>query len=206
MDHRNNENEMEKLSQMLSKIRNLYYKKKDQLEDLQSEIEELRDVLNYLNTLITSKSFHSADEIYLESQVKRDDTSLEEKYFDKDIPKERVEGTNIKRKIFSKNDEKEGDLLCILNFFDLNRVEIKFTDPINRSMKETSDEFLHIFIKGALVEIKETNPNLSLKYEYYKNSDVIERIIITQLSSIKDYDLITSKIRELLVEEISSDN
>ena len=46
---------------------------------------------------------------------------------------------------------------------------------------------------------------MSLKYDYYKKSDLIESIHIANLTSINDYDIITSKIRELLAEEISSD-
>ena len=206
MDLRENENEIEKLSQVLSKVQNLYYKKKDQVEELQSEISELKDVLNFINSLISNKSFHSADEIYSRSLIKTDNASIEEQYFVEDIPKERIKGTTIKRKIFSKNNEKEENLLCILNFYDLDRVEIKFIDPEHRLIKETSEDFIRIFIKEALIKIKETNPKMSLEYHYYKNSDLIDRIIITKLSSIIEFDLITAKIRELLAEEISSDN
>lgn len=201
-----NENEIERLSQILSKIQNLYYKKKDQLEELQTEISELKDVLNFLNSFISNKSFQSADEIYSKSLMKIDEEPIEENYFIEDIPKDKVEGTNIKRKIFSKDKENEEGLLGILNLFDLNRVEIKFLAPEERSIKETSEDFIRIFIKGALIKIKETNPNMSLKYNYYKNTDLIEYINITNISSIKEYDLITTKIRELLAKELSSNN
>jgi len=205
MDLEDNGKDIESLSHILSKIQNLYYKKKDQLEELQVEIGELRDVLNFLNSLITSKSFQSADEFYSKSLVKSDDASIEENYFVEDIPKDKVEGTNIKRKIFSNDKKSEENLLCILNFFDLNRIEIKFLDPDKTSIKETSEDFIRLFIRGALFKIKEKNPELSLKYDYYKKSDLIESIHITNLTSINDYDIITSKIRELLAEEISSD-
>ncbi|KKN18453.1 hypothetical protein LCGC14_0955620 [marine sediment metagenome] len=87
-----------------------------------------------------------------------------------------------------------------------NYHKIQFIDPEHRLIKETSEDFLRIFIKEALIKIKETNPNMSLEYHYYKNSDLIDRINITKLSSIIEFDLITAKIRELLAEEISSDN
>lgn len=193
-----NENEIEGLSQILSKIQNLYYKKKNQLEELQTEISELKDVRNFLNSLISNKSFQSADEIYSKSLMKKEDDAIEENYFVEDLPKDKVEGTNIKRKIFSKDKENEEGLLCILNFFDLNHVEIKFLAPEKRSIKETSDDFIRIIIRGALIKIKETNPNMSLNYDYYKNTDLIESINITNISSINEYDLITAKIRELL--------
>jgi hypothetical protein len=197
-----NENEIEGLSQILSKIQNLYYKKKNQLEEIQMEISELKDVLNFLNSLISNKSFQSADEIYSKSLMKKDENAIEENYFVEDLPKEKVEGTNIKRKIFSNDKENEEGLLCILNFFDLNHVEIKFIAPEERSIKETSEDFIRIIIRGALIKIKETNPNMSLNYDYYKNTDLIESINITNISSINEYDLITAKIRELLAIDI----
>ncbi|MFX0038913.1 MAG: hypothetical protein ACFFCY_10195 [Promethearchaeota archaeon] len=204
MDPKDTETEIEKLSRMLSKIQNLYYKKKEELEDLKLEINELRDVLNLLNSLISGKSFHSADEIYSNALIKKVDTENEEDYFVEQISKEKVEGTNIKRKIFSKSKGKDEELLCVLNFYDFNRVQIKFIDPEKRSIKETSEDFIHIFLKGALIKIKEDNPNLSIDYSYFKKSEFIENMNINGLKSIKDYDIITSKMRELLAKELSS--
>ena len=75
------EKEIEKLSNMLSKIQNLYYKKKEDLEELKSEIDELRDVLNVMNSLVSGKSFHSADEIYSKALAKKTDKQTEDEYF-----------------------------------------------------------------------------------------------------------------------------
>lgn len=201
MDLEDKDSEIEKLSQMLSKIQNLYYKKKEQLQELQLEISELREVLNHLNSFISNKSFQSADEIYSKSIKK---APVEERYFVEEVPKERVKGTNIKRKIFSKDKGKESKLLCILNFIDFNTIEIKFIDPPERAIKETSEGFVRIFLKGALVKIKDTSPKLSVNYDYFKDSDLIEKIKISNLNSINEYDLVTSKMRELLAQEISS--
>ena len=205
MDHKKEETDIQKLSSMLSKIQDLYYKKKEQLEELQLEISELRDIINYLNSLISNKSFYSADEIYTKTLNKRKELS-EDDYFIEEIPREKVKDTNIKRKIFSKEGEKETNLLCILNFYDFNEVEIKFIEPETRFIKESSEDFVRIFLKGALIKIKESNPNLSVSYGYFKNSDMIESMNISNLNSIKEYDLITSKIRELLATEISANN
>ena len=204
MDPKDTENEIEKLSYMLSKIQTIYYKKKEQLDELKSEISELREVLNFLNSLISGKSFHSADEIYSKTLIKKADKSNEEEYFVEQISKEKVEGTNIKRKIFSKSKGEDEELLSILNFYDFNRVEIKLFAPEKRSIKETSEDFIRIFLKGALIKIKEDNPNLSLKYGYFKKTEFIENITITELRSIQEYDIITSKMRELLAKEINS--
>ncbi len=46
MDLGDNETEIEKLSQILSKIQNLYNKKNEQLEELQNEITELKEKLH----------------------------------------------------------------------------------------------------------------------------------------------------------------
>ena len=140
-----------------------YSWEKEQLEDLQKEISELRDVLNLLNSVISSKSFHSADEIYSKLLIKKPTEPNEEEYFVEEIPKEKVEGTNIKRKIFSKSKGKEEELLCILNFYDFNRIEIKFIDPEKRSIQETSEDFIRIFLKGGLIKIKEIK-GLDIKF------------------------------------------
>lgn len=203
LDPKDTETEIERLSTMLSKIQNIYYKKKEELENLKLEIDELRDVLNLLNSLISNKSFHSADELYSKVLIEKADKSTEEEYFIEEIPKEKVEGTNIKRKIFSKSKSKDEELLCILNFYDFNRIEIKFIDPEKRSIKETSEDFIRVFLKGALVKIKEKNPNLSLDYTYFKKTEFIENMTIKGLKSIEDYDMITSKMRELLAKEIN---
>lgn len=199
MDSNNKENETEKLTRILSVVQNLYYKKKEQLEDLELEISDLQSVLNQINALISNKSFSSADELYSKFQ------SLENKpiddYFKEEISEETFKGTNIKRKIFSNQNQKEEDLLCVLNLYDFKRVEIKFIDPENRAIQETSERFINVFLKGALIRIKENNPNLSISYRF-KNIDKIEYITISNLSSIEDYDLITEKIRELLAREM----
>ena len=204
MDRKEEETDIQKLSLMLSKIQNLYYKKKEQLEELQIEISELRDILSYLNSLISNKSFHSADEIYAKALAKSGEELETDDYFIEEIPKEKVQGTNIKRKIFSKEGTKETKLLCVLNFYNLNEVEIKFIEPKTRSIRESSEDFVRIFLKEALIKIKESNPSLSVSYSFLKDSDIIESMNISNLNSIKEYDLITSKIRELLTTEISS--
>ena len=203
MDPQDTEKEIEKLSRMLSKIQNLYYKKKENLEELKLEIDELRDVLNVLNSLVSGKSFHSADEIYSNTMIKKTDLHTDDEYFVEEVSKEKVEGTNIKRKIFSKNKDNEEELLCVLNFYDFNRVEIKFIDPEKRKITEISEDFIQTFLKGALISIKENNPKLTIDYDYFRKTGFIEKMSIKGLKSIKDYDIITSKMRELLAKEIS---
>ena len=196
MDSKDAENETEKLTKVLSIVQNLYYKKEEQLEDLKIEISELHTVLDYINSLISKQSFSSADEIY-SKLLNREEKSIDD-YFKKDISQEDFDGTNIKRKIFSSQNENEENLLCVLNLYDFKRAEIKFIDPEKREIQETSENFINIFLKGALIKIKENNPNLSINYTFFKNSDKVEYIHISNLSSIEDYDLITDKIRELL--------
>lgn len=190
MDFTDDDKETEKLTKVLSLLQNIYVKKQEQLEDLQLEIKEIHEILNHLNSIISNQSFTSADEIYAKL--------LSEEYFKEGISEEKFKGTNIKRKIFSA-DEK--DLLCVLNFYDFKRLEIKFIDPEIRDIKETSEDFINLFLKGALIKIKERYPNLSVNYNFYKNTDKIEYIHISNLNSIEDYDLITEKIRKLLASE-----
>ena len=115
-----------------------------------------------------------------------------------------MKDTHIKRKIVIESGEKQGKLLCVLNFNDYNKVEIKFIEPEIIAIKESSEDFIKIFLREGLIKIKENNPDLKLNYFYYKKSDIIEKIEISNLKSIEDFDLITKKIRELLDNEIYS--
>jgi len=199
MESNKEENETEKLSRILSIVQNLYYKKKEQLDDLKSEISDLQNILTDINSLVSNQSFSSADELYSKSQTP-EEKPIDE-YFNEEISEETFKGTNIKRKIFSGQSQEEENLTCVLNLYDFKKVEIKFIDPEKRGIQETSVNFINIFLKGALIKIKENNPNLSISYRF-KKTDKIEYITISNLSSIEDYDLITAKIRELLACEI----
>ena len=196
MDDNEKNISLEKLSKILSVIQNIYYKKNEQIEELQQEIADLKDVLNSLNLLISNQSFHSADELYQEAKNKLEKSDLPiEEYFQEEISNVNAKGTKIKSKIFSEDD----NLLCILNFIDSNMIDIKFIDPEVRNIKETSEDFIGIFLREALLPIKDKNPELELNYKYYKNSNIIENIEILNIKSIKDFDLIIAKLRELLL-------
>ena len=187
-----NKKDTKSLTELLSKLQTLYHQKKEQLEVLHQEIEELRSILASLNTLISTKSFLSADQLYSEKKKASDD------YFKEDISQEEFKGTNVKRKIFSEDKNEEEHLICVLNFYDYKKVNIKFIDPEIRAIDETSENFMNIFLRGALIKIKEGTPDLNISYDFYRDTKLIEFININNLTSIKDYDLITEKIRELL--------
>ncbi len=189
--------DIEKLTKILSKVQMLYYRKKEQLEELKDEINDLKKVLDLLNSLISEKSFTSADDLYFQS------LSDPEKFFTEKIAKEKVQGTQIKRKIFASDDNSNENLLSILEFNDMSNVFIKFIDPKMLGIKETSEQFIAIFLKEALVRIIEENPNLDVKYNFCKDSDIIESIEIKNLRNIKEFDLITAKVRELVLKSIS---
>lgn len=196
MDDNEKKISLEKLSEILSTIQNIYYKKNEQIEELQQEIADLKDVLNYLNSIISDQSFHSADELYQEAKNKLENSDLPiEEYFQEEISEDNAKGTKIKSKIFSEED----NLLCILNFNDSNMIDIKFIEPEVRNIKETSEDFIGIFLREALLPIKDKNPELELNYRYYKDSNIIENIEILNIKSIKDFDLIVAKLRELLL-------
>lgn len=200
MNSSEKDSEIEKLTKILSTIQNLYYKKKEQIEELQLEISELKNVLNYISPMVSNRSFQSADKIYNKALDKIKNVSIDES-FKEEIQEEKFKGTKIKRKIFSEDNQ---ELLCVLNFIDFNLVTIKFINPDQKSIKETSVDFIEIFLRGALIKIKEKNPDMKLSYKYFKNTNIIEKIEISNLKSINEYDLITSKIRQLLSREISS--
>ena len=193
MEHQKNNKEIEKLVQVASDLQNLYYKKVEQLEDLKLEISELSTLINHLKSLISNKSFQGADEIY-SNMIKKSDNLSSDKLFTENVPKENVDGSTIKRKIFSKDET----LSCVLQFINMSQILIKFIDPKNISLQETSEEFIQIFLKGALVQIKENNPDLNVNYDHYKNSNLIRNITIDGINKIEEFDLITLKIQELL--------
>lgn len=190
------EKDTKNLTELLSKLQTLYHQKKEQLEVLHQEIEELRSILASLNAIISTKSFLSADQLYSEKKKTSED------YFKEDVSQEEFKGTNVKRKIFSEDKNEEEHLICILNFYDYQKVNIKFIDPEIRAIDETNENFMNIFLRGALIKIKETNPDLNISYDFYKDTKLIEFININNLTSIKDYDLITEKIRELLTYQL----
>ncbi len=193
-DNKEKKISLEKLSEILSTIQNLYYKKNEQIEELQQEIADLKDVLNYLNSIISTQSFHSADELYqkAKNKLKKSDLPIEE-YFQEEISDDNGKGTKIKSKIFSEDD----NLLCILNFIDSNMIDIKFIEV--RNIQETSENFIGIFLREALLPIKDKNPELEVNYRHYKDSNIIENIEILNIKSIKDFDLIVAKLRQLLL-------
>lgn len=191
--------EIEKLSEILSSIQSLYYKKKERLHELENEISTLKATLDKLNSIISSKSFHSADELYSEAQIEPTAEPREksgEQYFIENIPQEQVSGTKIKRKIFLQKGEEE-ELICILNLYDMDELEIKILQPKKYKLKETSEHFIKVFLKEALIKIKENNPDMGLNYEYLKDTSIIEKINVKNLNSIDNFDLITEKLRDL---------
>ena len=186
----------EKLTQVLIKLQDLYHQKKEQLEVLHQEINELRSIINKLTVVISNQSFTSADLLYSKSIIEKEKTS--DDYFNENISEEEFKGTQIKRKIFSKDKDDREHLLCILNFIDFNKLDIKFIEPEQSGIKETSEEFINLFLKEALVKIKDSTPDLTIEYEFLKNANIIKSIHITNLTKIHDYDLITEKVQELL--------
>ena len=79
MSMHSNEKDTKNLTELLSKLQTLYHQKKEQLEVLHQEIEELRSILASLNTLISTKSFLSADQLYSEKE------KIVKDYFKEDV-------------------------------------------------------------------------------------------------------------------------
>ncbi len=199
MDQNQEETETQKLTRILSKLQELYHFKREQLEKLKDEIEKLHELITELNSIISTQSFMTADQMF--SKLLNESKISQKDYFNENVSVDNLQGTSIKRKIFSKEKGSEEKLLCILNFNDFKDIEIKFLHPEKQKIKEISEDFRNIFLKGALIKIKEENPNLKVNYDYYKDTDFIEYIKIFNVNSIKEYDLITEKVQELLASE-----
>ncbi|TFG16430.1 MAG: hypothetical protein EU533_09055 [Promethearchaeota archaeon] len=200
MQSNDNEITTEKLTQALIKLQDLYHQKKEQLEVLHQEINELHSIIKKLTDVISNQSFTSADLLYSKSSAKEEKTS--EDYFNETISEEEFKGTQIKRKIFSKDEDSEEHLLCVLKFNDFKTLDIKFIEPEERKITETSDEFINLFLKKALVKIKDSNPDLNIKYDFLENTNIIKSIHVSNLTKMNDYDLITKQIEEILRKKI----
>ena len=164
-------------------------------------IEQLEDLKKPLANRL-SEEVKSLNDMREEPDQEEDSIALinepffvSEEYFSENRPKKLLRGTILKRKLFCKSNS---TLLSILYFYDFHTVEIKFVNPEATAIREKTENFIRVFLKGALVEIKENNPHLVLKYEFYKDSDIIETIKISNLNSLHEFDLITEKLRELL--------
>lgn len=174
--------EIEKLVEMHRILTKQLNDKQDLIDKMSIEIHELKEVLNYTNKIIAGKSFTPASNLLISDALFIEDIGT------------KGEGTLLSRRIQSKNNE----LLCILKFADSKHVEIKFIDPEKTNVKEKSELYLSEFIQQTLLKIKETHPNLELTIDKYENSDFIERMIIKNVNTTENFDLITNGIERLL--------
>ncbi len=175
-------NEIEKLVNIHRTLNKQYLDKKELIQKLTEEVNELKLVINQLNKVISGKSFTTASNLL----------SAEDLF--KESIGNKGRGTLIKRKLFSKNN----DLLCILKFFDFKKVEILFVEPEKIDVREKSEIFINDFIQQILIKIKENEPRLEMKIDKCKNLDSIQRIEINNVSKLEYFDLIEFGIRKVL--------
>jgi len=175
-------NEIEKLVEMHRTLNKQYLDKKELVEKLTKEISELKLVINQINKIIAGKSFTPASNLL----------SAEDLF--KETLGSQGEGTLIKRKLFSKDNK----LLCVLRFYNLEKVEILFIDPEKLDVREKSEIFINYFIQQILIKIKDKAPQLEMKIEKYKNLDSIQRIELNNVNKLEYFDLIELGIRKVL--------
>ncbi len=175
-------NEIEKLIEIHRTLNKQYLDKNELVEKLTKEISELKSVISQINKIIAGKSFTPASNLLSAEDLFKETLGFQ------------GEGTLIKRKMFSKDNE----LLCVLRFFDLTKVEILFINPEKLDVREKSDIFINYFIKQILVKIKEKEPHLEMKIDTIKNLDSIQRIEISNVNKLEFFDLIELGIRKVL--------
>lgn len=107
---------------------------------------------------------------------------------------ETVITSKIERRFYSDNDE----LLCIVNYLDFNRVVISFTNPDKLEVTEESERYMENFINETVEKFKKEYPAISVAYDYYNESEIIESIEFSNVDSIQIYNYITEKVMELL--------
>jgi len=98
------------------------------------------------------------------------------------------------RKIYTHNNE----LFATMTFPNIDTIQIKIMNPFKYKIQETSEDYLQIFLKEALIKIKEQNPHLSVDYTFVRNTSFIENITISNLHKSTHLDLISEKFGELV--------
>lgn len=98
------------------------------------------------------------------------------------------------KKFYTHNNE----LLAIITLTDIDTIQIKIINLLKFKIQETSDDYLQIFIKKALIKIKEQNPHLSVSYTFVGNTPFIENITISHIHRSTHLDLISEKFGELI--------
>lgn len=98
----------------------------------------------------------------------------------------------IDRKFYSENDE----LLCTLKYLEFSTGQINLN--VNLEITKQLDAFQKIFLNQTLEPLKQKNDNIEVQYEFYEDTDTIEKIEVLNLTSIDDYNFLTSNILKLL--------
>ncbi|MFX1233527.1 MAG: leucine-rich repeat domain-containing protein [Promethearchaeota archaeon] len=101
--------------------------------------------------------------------------------------------TNYKKRFYTHNNE-----LFAIMIQKTDTIHIQILNPLRFKIQETSDDYLNIFLKEALLKIKEQNPQLNVDYNFVRNTLFIENITITHVNVSTHLDLITKKFGELI--------
>ncbi|TXT66325.1 MAG: hypothetical protein BAJALOKI1v1_300005 [Promethearchaeota archaeon] len=102
----------------------------------------------------------------------------------------------IKRKFYSGNNE----LLCVLSYIDFSKVLIEFPTPELLNLNNQSENFKIQFVEPIRKHLEGQNKSLEIEYIQYRDTDSLEAISIQNLTSIEDYNVITSEMLNLLNE------
>jgi hypothetical protein len=105
--------------------------------------------------------------------------------------------SKIERNLYSQEDE----LLCNLYYLNFHKVLIEFVHPEIAHILQDSIHFKSIFLNDTVLKLVEEIPELSIDYNLYKNTKILESIEILNIKSIKWFDFITFKVMELLKNE-----
>ncbi|MFX0060421.1 MAG: leucine-rich repeat domain-containing protein, partial [Candidatus Heimdallarchaeota archaeon] len=83
----------------------------------------------------------------------------------------------LQKKFYTHNNE----LFATMTMTNPNTIQIKIINPYKFKIRETSEPYLQIFLKEALLKVKEENPNLNVQYTFVKNTPFIENITISHI-------------------------
>jgi hypothetical protein len=162
-------------------LQRMYEGKKNQIEQLKQEMEQIADLLQRLGTQIVSQSFTSAD------------TLIAAEDFIKQKAQNGAGTSVVSRKILSPDKV----LLCSLQY-EKNSVFIRFPSPILAGI--TPEKYIEHFIRVTMLLVKKSEPNLTLKFTktMENNQEFIETITLQNIQQFDSFQTIYDGIEKML--------
>ncbi|MHA1584612.1 MAG: hypothetical protein ACTSWL_05115 [Promethearchaeota archaeon] len=187
------EKQIRVLLEVKNKIASLILLKQNQLSELEKEIQDLSEISDQLDSLISSSSFQTADSLLSSNpEIIDAETAANQNSVN-------MENLNYTQKIFSVTGT---DLLAIMDFKE-NFITIQFPSP--QSSRITQERYINDFVKPTLVQLKKVEPDLSpeILKSIYQGQEFLTKITLRNVKSFESFEFIAEKIKKNLLNEKS---